>query len=300
MPSTQELINILSPEGLGIEKLTPFNGGSLGFSLLKKLPNEKRDGYFSQLGVHVSEVNSKATSPNRKSLVLRATYGKLSEDNDDIYIRQNPTLFEPLDIENSTDYYYDINTNEVYENSKRIEGSKILSIFYQSHVKSTKPFKGLWIRIKILFWKYFLYYFFERISAFFRWVLYTLSGIHYSYEPFFETEKINGRITKSKINDIQVNEVKEEGRKIQFFNFEVKYWPIIVYCLLHAIVYSIMIIIPFKPIYITTIFKNNFLTVVYVILSLSIFETGLPKILILFVKFFSRISFSCQNKNLKV
>ncbi len=139
-------------------------------------------------------------------------------------------------------------------------------------------------------------------------MLYIISGDKYSYEPFFEEETLNGKIFKSRLrppienvkNDEKLKEDLKKSAKISFFNHEVRHWPIVFYSISHGLFYVLFMLKNYKPIILITVFKNNFLTIIYVILSLWLVETITPKCLIFLIKIFSRLSFTSQYKSINI
>ena len=145
--------------------------------------------------------------------------------------------------------------------------------------------------------------FFELITKINYFILLIISGNRFTYKPILEEEILNDTIIKSKFSErkkMKMEEVLEEGKKFDFLAYKASRWSIIFYSLLHLLFYFISTFKDYKPIILTTIFKNNFLTLIYVIFSLWIIEAVLPKILISSIRLFSNCSFYSLHKTIKL
>lgn len=288
----------------GFTDVAPFSDGGIGFSARKSFKGNNI--YKTQLSIFVYVESQVSKNSNRKPLIIHATYGEPTEGG--IRIRSNPKISDPIDLESRDSYFYDVETGEFYKKNKKTCAEKIIDEIYSKHIKSTQIVRGLWLNFKILFWKFFLRSLFSHTSKFFCWMLCIISGDKYSYEPFFEEETLNGKIIKSRFRPPveitnqgeKVRENFEESSKIDFFNYKVRHWPIVFYSILHGIMYIIFMLKSYKPLIITAIFKNNFLTVIYVIVTLWFLETIVPKSFIFLIKFFSRLSFVSHNKSISI
>lgn len=277
-----------------------YNDGSMGFSIRKDSANN--NGNATQLSVYVYENDTNSKNSNRKPLIINTTYGIVTSDGG-IRIRSNPKLNDPIDFESSGTFCYDIVNGDFYKENENISANKIIDEIYKKHIKSTKPFFGLWLRLKIFFWKLLLSALFKFISDTFCFLLYVVSGDRYSYAPFFEEETLNGEIIKSRLDIPRIIKAKEEvkkSKKILLLGYDAPYWPIIFYAILHGLLYLVFMHYNYKPILITTLLKNNFLTIIYVILSLWFLEKVIPRGLKSLVKIFSKLSFRSQYKSISV
>jgi len=277
-----------------------YTDGSIGFSIRKD--SVSKDGNATQLSVYVYEDDLNSKDSNRKPLVIHTTYGVVTSDGG-IRIRSNPKLSDPIDFESTETYYYNIVSGDFYKENENISANKIIDEIYKKHMKSTKSFFGFWLRSKIFFWKLFLSTLFKFISDTFCLLLYVVSGDRYSYAPFFEEETLNGEIIKSRLDIPKIIKAKEEvkrSKKILLLGYDAPYWPIIFYAILHGLLYLVFMHYNYKPILITTLLKNNFLTIIYVILSLWFLEKVIPSGLKSLVKIFSKLSFRSQYKSISV
>lgn len=284
----------------GFYNAFPFSDGSVGFSVRKDY--KKDDSNSTQLSIYVNEDDSKNKDLNRRQLIIRATYGFVTRDGG-IRFRSDPKIGEPIDLESNEGYAYDVQNKKFYKDNEEISPVVLINEIYNKHIKPTKYYKGLWIRLKVFFWRIFLRSLLDYISNLFSLVQYIISGDKYSFAPFFEEEKLNGKTIKSRLaiyKNIEIKEEFTESEKINFFNFKVKHWPILFYSFFHGIFFVIFMMKNYKPVLITTIFKNNFLTVIYIILSIWILETLMPVCLMFLIRFFSKLAFKVQIKKLSI
>ncbi|KKQ45970.1 MAG: hypothetical protein US63_C0008G0008 [Candidatus Moranbacteria bacterium GW2011_GWC2_37_8] len=280
----------------GFNDVTPYTDGSIGVSA-RKVFNPNKNDHVIQISFYLSD--SELESSKRK-VISHATYGKISRDGEGITIRSKNKLTDPVDISNYDDYSFDIVTGELYRKNKKISADELVAEVYSDHMKSTKPLKGLFLRFRMFFWRMFMNWIFEGFSKVFYFLFYLISGDRYSYAPFFETETLNGTIIKSRIENIEAKEETKKAKKMKFLSYEADYWPIIFYSVMHAFLYLFFMYKSYKPVVIITVFKNNFLTIVYVILSLWIIEILLPKLFKFLIRFFATVSFRFQYKSIKI
>lgn len=254
-----------------------FIDGNFGFSTLKKYPNN----YVSLFKIFISKEELEKNNL-LKPIYISASYGK--ETSDGITLSSSSEkikgIFDPIDLRSNDDFFYNINTKEFFYKNKRVEAEDILKKIDELHRKPTKPIKGFWLKIKLLFWRIILIFLIEKFSNIVVSFLYLSSGA-----------KISKNIWIRRTSRNQVEEEMDatqrkvaEGRTIDFFGYKANPWAVIFYCDLHIIFYLIFSFFSFYPIFLATIFKNTFLTIVYVISSLSFIEIIFPKILEFLVK----------------
>ena len=297
--TSEEFLKKFNLGNHGFYNATPFIDG-IGFSVRKKFkPNDDKN--VSQISIYIYNKPSQIDD-SRKSLLVHATYGRVAKDDGGIYIRSETKLNDPIDIEANDEYYYDINTDKFYQKDKEIKAEELINVFYSQHIKPTKTFKGLWLKVKLLFWRNFLYLFFKDISRLFSYLLYVISGNRYSYEPFSGEGKFNDSLIESKYgNKLKLEDVYgKDVKKFKFFDYEASQWSIIFYSLLHLFIFFIAYFGKYESNFASTIMKNNFLTILYVIISLWLVENIIPKIIMKLIKLFSILSHRVAYKSIKV
>jgi len=288
----------------GFYDLTLFIDDEFGFSIKRKLKSEDKEN-VSLLKLYIAKKDIE-DGKEKKVLRISVSYGKDYKSS----IGRNPDNIkssDPIDLISEDEYYYSINDNKFFVNkfiigTREIFACDILTGIYSDHVKSTKLLKGFWLRSKLYFWRVIVKYSFQFLSKLFYYCLYIISGDRYIYDPISGEGKINGRITSSRWEDIspEPKENLESGDKINVFGYQAKTHSVIVYSSLHLVIYIIFETLKYKPEIITTIFKNNFLTLMYVICSLWIIEAAIPKILIYFIKSSSKLSIESLYRKIRI
>jgi len=272
---------------------TPFEVERIGFSLQKKLKNGE-DNYISLVKVAILDEKD---GKNRSKLYVGATYGEWTGSS--VVLRTGDIkLKEPLDLESRDEYSYDKNADVLYCKNKVISGEKLVKDFYERHTKSTRTFKGIYLRRKIWFWRVVVKSFFEFNAKILEIILYLISGTKYSYDPFMEAfeEEINDYSAR----DNELEPTVKEATKIDFLGYKTSRWSIVAYSATHFMVYIIFYCLSYFPKIIATTFRNNFLTLLYVVVSLAIFEMFLPSIFKLLIKRFSTNAVNSGYKNISV
>jgi hypothetical protein len=101
---------------------------------------------------------------------------------------------------------------------------------------------------------------------------------------------------------------EEEKEKIKFgkkktkeiFGYEAPSWEIVFYCCLHLVVFLIFFLEGYKPPLVTIIFKNSFLTVIYVITTLFLLDVVLPTHLKQFIKWADKLFYLSSTRRIKI
>src|SRR3989339_193238 len=288
-------------EKYGFYSVVPFVDTQIGFGCRKKL-NPQDIENVSGIGIFIPNQTLNDSSTERKAFYATATYGK--EFGEGIQMRNNRKPFEPLDLESRDEFFFDINTEKIYKYAKEIDADEMLLEIYNKHIKTTYLLHGCVLRLKLRFWRVLLPWLFIFISKTFHYFLLLISGDRYTYEFFLQEEKLNGQIISSRMDgrvarSREVAEIKEEdkeARKIDFFGNKVPQWPIVFYSALHLSIWFI-----FKYRKISTkqtedFLSNNFLVVLYVVVSFWFIETVLPFLLKKIIKYSSILSFQASRK----
>ena len=282
----KDFIAAFNLERKGFTDITPFVDGNLGFSIKKK--NNKND-YASLMHVFVSSraLNDQSIQP--KPIITSATYGKETQGGISMRGEKEFNVHDPIDVEFPNEFFYDSQTKRFFRYKKEIKAEDIVDRVYSKHVKTTKPIRGLVTRFKIRFWWFFVRDILGFITKIFYYTLFVISGNRYEYEPLLQETKINGEITSSAwprriTNTKEAKEKKEDAKKFQFLQYEASFWSIVFYSIVHMIFYLVFMYENYKPRILTTIFENNFLTLIYVIISLFAVEFLVPKLLMWVIK----------------
>jgi len=291
----------------GFYDQTPFdNQGVVGFSVKKKF-DETENVTLIRLFIGGDDLSS---GNNKKPLFVDAEYRKENDNGPTSPMPGKIDFNLPIHLNFKGCFYYNVITGEFYENNKKISGDELINDVYNSHIKPTKKFKGAFLRIKLYFWKIFLKNFFYCLSKFFYWILWLISGDIYTYQPVLKEGAHNGTIVESgfkeRIGEYNDGKNKKlidnlsESKRLNFFGYDASYWSLVFYSGLHLLGYWCLYSINFLPTIVATIFKNAFLTVVYAIFSLWIFERAVPKLCKLAIKHFAIVSFKCDIKSIRI
>ncbi|MEK7172361.1 MAG: hypothetical protein AAB723_04055 [Patescibacteria group bacterium] len=285
----------------GFYDFTPYTDG-LGFSIKRDLNNRDTDN-TSLLKFYIKKDEGDEFKI-KKPIFVSVNYGKKVENN--VLVRGVTKISSPADLSFINEYYYNASNDKIFKDEKEISACNFIDEIYAKHIKPTKPIIGFWVRSKMFFWKVTVNKIFGYIADFFHYVLYVITGDKYSYDPVIREEVLNNTILASAWKD-SVGQKKDRGRdnlkesaRFNFFGYEASRWVIVAYSILHLFLYIILINKNWKPVVITTIFKNNFLTIIYVISSLWILETLIPKILKIFIKSSSKFSIHSLYKTIKI
>ncbi len=289
----EDFIKAFNLEKWGFTDLTRFIDCTLGFSVKKG--NVAENNYVSLLHFLVTDkvLNDEKIQP--KPLIVSVTYGKKTPEGIAMRRQEEWSVHDPIDVEFPNEFFYNSQTKKFYRFNKEVKAEYILDRVYSKHIKTTKPIRGLMTRFKIRFWWFFARDVFKFITRIFYCGLYLISGNRYEYEPLLQETKLNGIIVssawKSRITGIkEFKEKKEDAKKFQFLQYEASFWSIVFYSIVHMIVYAIFMYQNYKPLWLTTIFEDNFLTLIYVILSLFAVEFLIPKFLMWIIRSLSKLS----------
>ena len=286
----------------GFYSVTHYIDVQIGFGCKKKL-NSQDTKNVSGIGVYIPNKTYNDTSSTRKAFYISATYGE--ELPEGIRMRSEQDFYEPLDLEFRDEFFYDTSTEKLYKGNKEITGDEVLLEVYGKHIKTTKPIRGLYLRTKLRFWRIWFPWPLKFLSNVSHYLLFFISGDKYTYEFLFQEENLNGQIISSRMAErVDRKETKKESEKeskqIDFFGNKVPQWPIVFYSMLHLSFWFLIKYFSIKTDQIENFFNNNFLLVLYVIVSFWFIETVLPFLLKKFVKYLSTWSFQVANKTIKV
>jgi hypothetical protein len=280
-------------EKYGFYSVLPFIDTQIGFGCKKKL-NPQDTENISGIGIYIP----------RKAFYATATYGKKLAEG--IQMRKDQKPFEPLDLEFRDEFFYDTATEKIYKGTKEIEANEMLLEIYNKHIKTTRPIRGFFLRLKLGFWRVLLPWLFTFVSSIFHYLLLLISGDRYTYDFLFQEEKENGQIISSRMeghvnrSKAEVKEEDKEAKKIDFFGNKVPQWSIVFYSALHLCVWFVFKYREIRTEQIEDFFSNNFLVVLYVIVSFWLLETILPLLLKKMIKYSSTLSFLASHKKIHV
>ena len=251
----------------------------IGFSIYK---NREKEGFKSLFRIYIENKKLEKVG-DEKSIIVTVSYGK--ECDDGIIVSSSEfdkKISWPIDLSSKEEFSYDINSNKFYYKKsnrfyhKKIEirGIDILKKVDQWHMKTTKTFLGFWLRTKIFFYHILLAYFFKLIFYLFASIQYLISGNKNKsiYGDISESEK---HIQTTIPQDVSTN----RSAPINLFGYFVDPWIAILYGIFNLTAFIIFYLSNYRPGWLVVLFKNNFLTLMYGIVTLGLFNTILPKLL---------------------
>ena len=142
--------DLIKEFGLPFEGFTNFTPwvDAVGFSVLK----EKNNGFASLYKIGFIADNDDNTL---KKLWITANYGRKLDDGG-ITLRTETRLMDPVDLDSYKEFFFDSSSKKFFYNKKEINPKDILKKLEYSHLKTTKNFEGLPLRLKLIFWRKFL------------------------------------------------------------------------------------------------------------------------------------------------
>lgn len=303
--ANKRLIAKFDFEKNGFYAVTPYIDARIGFSCKKRLNKEDAKN-VSTIGFYISDQALNDTTSTRKAFYIKAIYGK--ELVDGVQMRTDQNFFEPLDLEFRNDFFYDTTTEKIYKKEKEVNADNILLEVYRKHIKTTRPIVGLVLRIRLKFWRIWLPWISKSFSFLSQFFLYLISGDEYTYEFLFQEETLNGEIISSRMkgrvdpekNSAKAKEKDNEAKQIDFFGNKVPQWAIVFYSILHLGVWFSLGYFCVDRNKLKEFFDNNFLLILYVIVSFWIFGTIIPFFLKRTIKHLSTLAFHSASKRIKV
>lgn len=248
----------------GFLEPTDLKDVSIGFSVYKTGHVKKFKSLF-RIFIKNEDLNN---SNSLKSITVTASYGKELPEGG-ILLSSNEFKRRsnwPIDFISEGEFFYDIENDKLYYKQQEIVGTKLLETAYSWHTKTTKLIGGFWLRFK-LFW-------FHCIQArFWKIIFQTVAAIQYLASG--KKIKIFHNFSNPNTSQYQTLEIKQ-GDLIDLWGYKVKPWIAGTYGFLHLFVYIIFYYYNYKPMWLVIIFKIDFLTFMYGIVSLGLANTFLP------------------------
>ena len=240
---------------------------NIGFQVSK---DKSQNGFRSVFKIYIKNKDFE-NKETLKPLIITASYGKEYKDG----IITGSSDFKkkinwPIDLISSDDFFYNIKTNKFFDkNDKEINALNILKKIDKLHIKPSKPVRGIPLRAKLRYSNIISIIF----SPIFNFFFSIVSGIHYSISG----KKVTLLSNLSENRTMESTQISQ-GESINFYGFTLDLWIVFTYSILHLFALYIVYLFDYKPLWMIIIFNNNFLTLMYVIVSISIAKTFLPKI----------------------
>jgi hypothetical protein len=289
----------------GFYAFVPYTDGNIGFSIRKDL-NPSDAEHASILSFYLP--NKAGESDDKKQLIIDANYGEKRDEGVSIRVEEKVTISSPIDLISSDDYCYDAVNDVLLKKGDEITPIDLLNDIYNQHIKPTKPWRGFFLRTKIIFWRIILKNFFEFLSSCFHYTLLVITGDRYSYAPIMEKEVLNNIIVSHRFKDLVGHPVQggrgrviaKDAPKFNFLGYQASYWTIIFYSIVNLALYLYFEYINWKPPVVITLLKNSFLTLLYVVVSLWFLEAVATRVLKWLIKKTAVLSFLSASKRIRV
>lgn len=283
-------INLFNLENIGFSKPIALKD-AIGFSTTKqcdpkylKLKDNKT--YITLIKLYIDPINKPEN--NHYPLFISVSLN-LFEDGkyiiDQTFIKNK--ISKPINLHSENEYFYNDKENKFYKKNVPILPNDIISEIYNIHIKPTKLIKGFPIKCKLSI-QYLLILLISLIGYIFNCILWIISGKKYSYDIFGESAELKNKKEIQTGGDIKI------GHTINFFGYSASLHSICVYCAIHFLLFVICYMLSIKPNFIYIILKYNFLTLIYGILSITLYEKFLPDTLIFIIKNISSMKSSIQ------
>ncbi len=236
-----------------------------GFDVYKALG---RDGFFSIFSFYITEDDFNAAN-DKKAITIIVNNGKFKNGE---LITSSTTIktstFDPICIISKKQYFFDSKTEEFYKKNKKTHKKicphNILSEVENLHIKPTKMVVGFGIRFKLFFWLLsarLFYTFYKVFSA----VLFLVDGT--------KTKNIYwGNLYPETVHE---NDFKDR-EKGNLLGYKASYWAITSYSILHIFIFLTFYVLNIRPSIIRVILTYNFITGVYIVSSVYLYEHALP------------------------
>jgi hypothetical protein len=216
---------------------------------------------------------SKQTNSSVKDLWVSVSYGKMTDGGISLG-SAGEDLKTPIDLDFHNEFSFNEETQIFYYHRQQIIPRDILLKVQAAHKLPTQNFKGLPLRLKLWYWRKTLPGIVKLFDGLLISILWIISG------EKIEKGSIYTRLIGRPEESIQESNIKfKEPKTVEFFGYKAKRWSVVFYCLVHLILYSLVVYFLIRHGFLTRLFKNNFLSLCYVIVSFAIVEHLLPLVL---------------------
>lgn len=294
----------------GFENIVQLNDTLVGVSgkrqyskeLLDRLRIKDKKQYLCLIYVLIENSDLLNDEHTKKNLYIRVDFAFLYENNTyrfDYESVGNKNA-RPVNLLSTEEYYFDVKNLKFYHKDKEILPRKIIDTLFEQHIKPTKYFKGLYLRSKLFFWRKIYPFMIKAISNLFVALSYIMFGIKHSWDidkRYFSEVYTD----KSKFISTKPKNAPDAPKEISFFGYPVSKWSLASYGSLILLLYITIVFYGHcQLLVIASIIHNNFLGLLFIILTLIIYETGLPILLKFLVKKTSKYYSSAIFKQIKV
>ena len=264
--------------------------------ILAKLKVEGKHSFVSLLH---AVLNLKEVDANEKvPIVVRASFTRAEGGH--FYLGnqfiKNPA-WAPIEMVSKDEFFYNLSKEKFYIGNKEVKAVEILKKAYELHTKTTRPVKGLWLRLK-LYSRNIRSKFYKGMANIFERLLFWLTGDLVKYNMLKKDLEVRASSPHFRNTQTQVETVK--GKEIDFYGVKVPQKTLLVFCIIHALAFVPLYITGVKPALLRAIFTNNFLTIIYAVIALAVMTSVPPSLLKSGLNFFSEKHYKCVFEEIKI
>ncbi len=260
--------------------------------IIDLIKSEYIDTIICGIGIHIYNA-SDGLKKKEKIIISAACYDK----DLDAYTTDQPIYkkkyLHPIDLELSDEFSVDLDHMNIINKSGQIVNNIFLEYAYKKHCLSTKVIRGIIIRYRLWLIKDLKYQALILLSWLFRIILFFVNGSIYkksTIEIHFD-ELIGTTSVLEKINKDEL---------IDFMSLKINPFTAFTYSLFHLLMAFIYTLLNVHNAIISKIINNTFLTLAYVIVSLTIWDRYIPKSFDKTIKYFAKKAYETQIKRIKV
>lgn len=270
----------------GFTEPVAFLNHEFGFSTSKDQRQDSRD-FASLYKFYINETYLKNEVCILKPMTISVSYGEKTPDG----ITLNPKGIErranwPIDLVSLDEFFYNIKHKTFYYKQKQISAPELLSMIEALHKKPTKFFRGFYLRLKSIFFRKIL----TGLIGYLYDVCVVLLHVFFGVRIKDSILMFNVRRDRSK-DEINAEVAPLAQEKINIFGYQASGWAVVTYCIIHIVLYTNWYLyresIEFD--YFKTLFGNSFLTIIYVVPTLVIYERFISKKLTDIIKIIAMI-----------
>ncbi len=268
MLTSQYLRDLFSFDFQDFNSPIPWHDAA-GISRVRKYTN----GYASlfKLGTVSSEL---ANASSRKKLWVSISYGE--ETDGGIKVSSGNRYTDPIDLDFSDEFYFDMGTHEFFRGEKKTTPQQILDEVNEAHMRPLKPLGGFYLRSRLILWRSILPMIVRVFDVGAILILYVVSGERVKDDVISRLFGSYRDRPEIPLKDIEF----EKPQTINFFGYPAKRWSVIFYCLIHLLLlFWLYFAYPAAYQFIRDHSANNFLALLYVPVSFAVSEALLPGLL---------------------
>jgi hypothetical protein len=261
MLSSEEFVNLFNLPRDGYGSPIQLQDLKYGFSAYKE---REEEGFKSLIRVYIENDDLENADAN-KAVTVTESYGKV---NDDHGITVSSTNFKreidwPVELSSTNEFYFNFEKRIFLFKNETVDPLDVLNKVDDLHTRPQRKIAGFWIRSQIRL---------QNItSKLIEFLFSVIAVIHF----IFTNQKVkiftnlNANLVSRDMYSVSKNQ-SEPLKPIEIFGVSVPQSLAILYSLFHLAAFALFYYKDFEPYFIKVVFENNFLTLMYVILTVGI------------------------------